>query len=112
MESSNINILIEGKQLNEAMQTWTGVIQQALDQHAPMKEMKPRKRKSPKLPWMTTELEEKKAEKNMRLQLYYMQNDPKDKEKAKKLNNEITHEKEKLKKEYYSCKLEECEGDS
>ena len=50
-------------------------------------------------------------EKNKLLKLHYILGDPKDKARAKLLNNEITHEKEKLKKDYYSNKLEESEGD-
>ena len=83
-----------------------------MNQHAPLKEIKPNHKTSPTIPWFNQEIKEKKFEKNSLLKLYYLLGDPKDKEKAKKLNNEITHLKEKMKKTYYTDKLAEAEGDS
>ena len=52
------------------MQEWTEIIQQAMDKHAPMREVKV-KNKSPKIPWMTHELNQKKEDKNKLLELHY-----------------------------------------
>ena len=104
--------LIFQEDVNESLGTLTKILQQAMDEHAPMKSMKSRARKATTIPWYDNEIQELKNEKNKYLQLFYLFRDKRDKEHAKILKNKLTHLKEKRKKLYYANKLSECEGDS
>ena len=110
IEESNIDDLINLKDINGSLQALTEAIQCATNQHAPMIEVKERN-KEKNIPWFNKEIAAKKEEKNKLLKLYYLLRDPSDKAKARKLNNEINHMKEKKKKAYYTDKLEKSEGD-
>ena len=80
------------------------------DQHAPLKEMKKTKKKT-HIPWATSELDELLAERNNYLKLYRLYGCMTDSKIVKSLNNRITHLKRKLKKIYYTKKIETYEGD-
>ena len=111
LDEANVTDLISQKDLNGSMDALTNAIQKSMNQHAPLKEVKEKQPKIKRIPWFDQEISEKKAEKNNLLKLYYLLGDPKDKAKASKLNNEITHLKEKKKKLYYTNKLSSSEGD-
>ena len=112
IEEADISELINNKDLNGSMNALTEAIQKALNQHAPLKEMKEKVKQKGTIPWFNQEIKDKKDEKNNLLKLYYLMGDLNDKAKAKKLNNDITHLKQKKKKAYYTNKLLEVEGDS
>lgn len=112
IERSNIEDSINQKDVNKSLDALTGAIQQSLNQHAPLKEMKVRSKKTSTIPWFNKEIEDKKEEKNNCLKLFHKFGDQKDKYKAQHINNVLTHLKEKSKKKYYTDKLTQCEGDS
>ena len=112
INEANITEMVNQKDLNGSLNALTRAIQQALNKHAPLQERKVKPRKEQTIPWFDKEISEKKIEKNNLLKLYYLLGDPTDKANARKLNNEITHLKEKKKKVYYTNKLNEIEGDA
>ena len=112
IEESNIHSLIAQEDVNKSLLTLTEILQQATDEHAPMKSMKERPKTATTIPWYDKEIQELKKEKNQYLQLFYLLRNQRDKERAKILNNKLTHLKGKKKKFYYTNKLSECEGDS
>ena len=104
IEESNISVRINQKDVNECLKALTSAIQQAMDEHAPMKALKVRTTKPKTIPWYDQEIEEIKQEKNKYLQLFYMLRDQRDKDQARSLSKKLTHLKEKRKKLYYSKK--------
>ena len=113
INQSNINEYIKNKDVNSSYNELSAAITKSLDEHAPLKEMKSNKtKKSTSIPWSNKEIEEMKQEKNNYLQYYYKFGNTKDKNRANKINTELTHLKEKCKRKYYTEKLQQCEGDS
>ena len=97
IEESNIHSLIAQEDVNGSMKTLTHAIQQAMDEHAPVKEMKEKSKKAASIPWYDKEIKEIKEEKNKYLQLYYLLRDQRDKEHAKSLNKKTNSPKRKKK---------------
>lgn len=108
---SDFNNLIEDRELNKAMDTWTKVFVDTAQTHAPIVE-KTKKQKRQGIPWFETALELKIEERNSKLQLHRLYGLKQDLKAVNKLSNEITHLKRKLKKKYYKQKIEEYDGDS
>ena len=111
LEESEINRKIGDKDIDGSLLELTNVIQATMDKHAPMVEVRERKKQNTNIPWFDNEIEDKKHEKNRLFKLFNLLGDKKDKIAANKLNNAITHLKEKKKKAYYTNKLAESEGD-
>ena len=109
-ENSDFNRHIADEEVNQAMNTWTDVFCKTAQKHAPITE-KVKKYRRKNVPWYTKELEEKIEGRSKKLQLYRLYRQKKDLIAAKKLANEITHLKRKLKKKYCSQKIEQYEGD-
>ena len=111
LTKSDFNKLIDGEELNKAMDTFTKTLKETAQKHAPMVE-KVKKHKKENVPWFETELEMKIEEKTKKLQLYRLYGNKQDLKLANTIGNEITHLKRKLKRKYYKQKIEEYEGDS
>lgn len=110
LDASEVDQLIENRELNKAMDTWTAVFRETAQKHAPIIE-KTKKLKKEGIPWFGKELEQKIEQRNKKLQLHRLYGLHKDLNAVKKLTNEITHLKRKLKKKYYTQKIEEYEGE-
>lgn len=111
LAESEINRKIDDKDIDGSLQELTNAIQATMDQHAPMIEVREKKKENTNIPWFDMEIVNKKQEKNRLLKLFNLLGDKKDKVAANNLNNAITHLKEKKKKAYYTNKLAESEGD-
>ena len=111
LTNSDVNKYLEEKDVNGATEELIKIMQQTADMHAPQKEFTVGNEKS-KIKWFTEELKEKIIEKNELLTDYFMSGIQSLQDRAKKLKNEINHIKRKLKKIYYTDKIEEAEGDT
>ena len=111
LKESQLEKLINSKQVNSAMETLLEIIQQTSNKHAPIKEMN-LKFKEPKIPWFNQEIIDKIKLKNQVLHDWHQYGLHEDKKLLKKMKNEINHLKTKLKKEYYGNELQKYDGDS
>ena len=86
------------------------IFSDAANRHAPLIEkMKPKKMK--KIPWYNEKLEALNEERTRRLQLYRLYCLPSDLVVVKVITNQITHLKRKLKRSYYTDKINGYDGD-
>ena len=54
LKESNLQTLIDNNEVNEAMNTYSSILQQVIENNAPMKEIKIHENKN-KVPWFTEE---------------------------------------------------------
>ena len=109
LKNSNIEQLIQQKDLNTATECLVNVITTTAAIHAPIK-LRKRKRQS-KIPWRTTALKEKINKKNKLLQDYYTTKNISLKKKASDVHNEITSLKRQLKSKYITDEIEKAGTD-
>jgi endonuclease/exonuclease/phosphatase (EEP) superfamily protein YafD len=109
--NSNVHRLIQANDVNQATEELIKIIQDTANVHAPVKEIQIGKRKNA-AKWSTDELAEKIEEKNELLTDYFGSGLSFLKVRANKLKNEINHLKRKLKKSYFTEKINEVNGDS
>ena len=107
---SNVNKYIHEKDVNRATEELIKTMQGTAQIHAPLKEVNIGG-DAIKVPWQTDELNNKLKEKNGLLTDYFYYGTSAFKNRIKKLSNEITHMKRKLKRMYVSSKLKEANGD-
>lgn len=110
VKESEFRDYMKKKDLNTAFNCWLESLQKAANKHAPFKTFKP-KSNDGNLPWINSELQEIAKTKNMHLKLYRLYHEPEDKERYKAAKNKQTHLKRKLKREYYTKKINEYIGD-
>ena len=111
LKESNLQTLIDNNNVNEAMNTYISILQQVIENNAPMKEIKIHENKN-KVPWFTEELEKKIILKNKILRDWHLYGLKEDQKALKKIKNEVNHLKTKLKRKYYTEEIEKSEGDS
>ena len=111
VDESSFNENIAEKDVNNAFNTWINIMKEAADKHAPWKQFK-RKKEQAHIPWFNEEISNITKTKNMYLKLYQMYNRPEDKKLYKISKNKQTHLKRKLKREYYTNKINQYEGES
>ena len=107
---SNINKLIENKNVNEATTELVKIIKTTLDSHAPLIEILP-KEKNDYIPWYNDELKTKiKIKKELLKDSRTLGRDP-FKERLKKITNTINYLKKFLKQKYILEELEKAGED-
>ena len=111
IKESNLEIDIEKKEVNKAMDELLNILQLTADKHAPMKEIT-LNNKQQRIPWFTPELKKKIEIKNKILNDWHLYGLQEDHKELKKMKNEINHLKVKLKREYYTNEIQTHEGNS
>ena len=111
LNTSDINKYIDDNDVNKATEELIKMMQETADIHAPEKEFKVGKEKN-KVKWFSDDLKEKIKQKNELLSDYFTSGAKSLYERANKLKNDINHMKRKLKKAYYTEKIEEADKDS
>ena len=110
LEDNELKHLIDTKQVNESTELFISIFKETAANHAPIREViKSKSRKF--IPWFTQELETLIRDKTKRLKLYWLDGYLSDNRIVKLLTNKITHLKRKLRKDYYSEKLQQYDGD-
>jgi hypothetical protein len=110
MTNSNLQTLINEDKVDEATELWVKTFSDTANRHAPIVE-KEKSIKNNKIPWFSKDLEILKTERARKLKLYRLQGMWSDLNIVKSITNKITHLKRRLKKIYYTEKIEKYEGD-
>lgn len=110
LEDTQLNELIEAKDLDAATERWVPIFLETAENHAPIKEKVVNVKKK-KVPWFTKDLQELMADKSKKIQLYRLDGLYSDLKIIKSLSNKITHLKRKLKRIFYRNKIKENSGD-
>ena len=110
LKNPDLTELIDAKRGDEATTLWIKIFSETANRHAPLIE-KTVTTKMKKIPWYNENLEALMKEKTKKLQLYRLYGLFTDLKLVKTLSNKITHLKRKLKKMYYSDKINSYEGD-
>jgi hypothetical protein len=104
LSNSELTKLIDTEKVEEATELWIKIFSDIANRHAPLIEkVKPKKMK--KIPWYNEKLDALFIEKNRKLQLYRLYRLPSDLKVMKAISNKITHLKRKLKRSYYTDKI-------
>lgn len=111
LTNSNIKVYIDNKDANKATEELIKTLQETSHIHAPLNEIKIGNKKDA-VPWKNEDLNNKINEKNSLISDYFYYGANVFKSRIKKLSNEITHMKRKLKSVYIADKLAEAEGNS
>ena len=111
VNASKFRETIENREVDKAFTIWINIMMKAADKHAPWKEFK-RKKEQSYIPWFNQDINNITKTKNMYLKLYQMYNRPEDKRLYKIAKNKQTHLKRKYKREYYTSKITQYEGES
>ena len=111
IEKSSLNSLIEADLIDEATELWIKIFKKTANKHAPLV-VKRKSKRMRKIPWSNENLETLTKEKTKKLQLYRLYGLFTDLKMVKVISNKITHLKRKLKKSYFTEKINSYEGDS
>ena len=111
IEQSKLKQHIKMEAVNPAMTELTNIIQNTIDEIAPIKEMKISQR-AINIPWYTQELHDMISCKKELLSDYYCTKIESLKSSVKKLSNKIGYLKRKLKQNYITEKISEAGADS
>ena len=107
INSSEINTILDHKNVNSATETLLKIINDALDIFAPLKEIT-LNRKRQGLPWITAEIRELTAEKNQMLLDSYNHGFERYKKRIRKMTNLINTRKRNEKKKFVSEEIAEA----
>ena len=110
LEDSNLQTLINEEKVNEATALWSKIFSNTANKHAPIVE-KTLSKKTKNIPWYNESLETLMKERANKLKLHRLYGLWTDLKMVKALTNRITHLKRRLKKIYYSDKIEKYDGD-
>ena len=104
LNKSNIDQLIEEKEINLATEELVKITQNTINKLAPIKIVR-QKDKNKYIPWYTTELQNMIKEKNQSLSNYFFFGIEAFKKRAKDITNKIKYLKRKLKSNYFTEKI-------
>ena len=107
---SDLEKIIESKQVDKAMERLSSIITNTLDKYAPIYERKIQMKFNP-IPWLNKELKDIIARKNSLVKDFYQFGLESLKTPIKILNNQIVHLKRKLKKKYLTENLTTAKDD-
>ena len=110
LSTPNMKALIEDKKVEEATDLWMKIFSDTANKHAPIVE-KEKTKKIKHIPWYTERLKDLLTEKTKKLQLYRIYGLWSDFKLVKAISNQITHLKRRLKRSYYTDKINEYDGD-
>ena len=110
LNNTELTELINAEKCDEATDLWIKIFSETANKHAPLIE-KTVKPKIKKIPWYNENLEALIREKARKIKLYRLYGLFTDLKVVKAVSNKITHLKRKLKKTYYSDKINSYDGD-
>lgn len=108
--NSSLQTFIDEEKVNEATELWVKIFSDTANKHAPIIE-KERSKKKKNIPWFNRSLETLISERTKKLKLYRLYGMWTDLKLVKTITNNITHLKRRLKKAYYTDKIEKYDGD-